>query len=63
MGDGDELDVEAADLHPVALLDDRDRDLRRARLLQSADLEQSGRKLGHVDRSPSLGQSVASAPK
>ena len=52
MRNGNELDIERADLGTLSLRDDADWDLRRSRLAQLLDVQQAGGKAGCVDRRP-----------
>ena len=60
MGDGNEFDVERADLEPRARLDDPDRNLRRARLAEPARFGEAGGEGRRIDLDaearPQLGQ-------
>ena len=49
MRDGDELDVERADVDPAVLRDDSDRDFRSARLAQTSRLGEARGETRHVD--------------
>ena len=49
MRDGDELDVERADVDPAVLRDDPDRDFRRARFAQPSRLGEARGEARHVD--------------
>src|SRR5208282_5341248 len=49
MGDGDELDVERADVEPRSRRDDLDRNLRRAGFAETARLGEAGGETRRVD--------------